>query len=123
MKTKVLSVLLGISILVIFVLIIYAIKVKPECERAHVDDINRSYYIKYLDEEMAREIADLVTGIENSVEDADYEVEIEFDEQSFEWVVRYISKKMQEADGDSESVTVRIRKDNGIITLDDNRSS
>lgn len=75
------------------------------------------------DERAAREIADLVTGIENSVEDTVYEVEIEFDEPSFEWVVRYISKRMQEADGEKESVTVRIRKDNGIITLDDNRSN
>lgn len=111
MKTKILSVLLGISILVMIILSIYSIKVKPECERAHVDDIDRNYYIKYFDEEMARGIADLVTGIENSVEDADYEVEIEFDEQSFEWVVRY--------DGENGSITVRIRKDNGIITLDD----
>lgn len=75
------------------------------------------------DERAAREIANLVTGIENSVEDTVYEVEVEFDEQSFEWVVRYISKRMQEADGEKESVTVRIRKDNGIITLDDNRSN
>ena len=37
--------------------------------------------------------------------------------------VRYISKRMQEADGEKESVTVRIRKDNGIIALDDNRSN
>lgn len=118
MKTKILSALLGISMLVIVVLSIYIIKVKPECERAHIDDIDRNRYIKYFDEEMAREIADLVTGIENSDEVADYEVEIEFDEQSFEWVVRYISKRTPEADGEDESITVRIRKDNGIITLE-----
>ena len=87
MQTKILSVLLGISILVMITLCIYTIKVQPECERAHVDDIDRNRYIKYFDEEMAWEIADLVTGIEISAEDADYEVEIEFDEQSFEWVV------------------------------------
>lgn len=118
MKTKILSVLLGISILVMIILSIYTIKVKPECERAHVDDINRNYYIKYFDEEMAREIADLVTGIENSDEVAGYEVETEFDEQSFEWVVSYISKRTPGDDGEDENITVRIRKDNGMITLE-----
>lgn len=111
-----------ISFCLIIVLGIYTVKVKPECERVHVDDIDRTREIKYLDDEMAREIANVVMGIDNvsvGEEDTGYEVEVIFDEQNYEWVVSYISKEVMETSGTYETKSVRIRKDNGIITLDD----
>ncbi len=120
MKNRIKLIFLGIFFAIIIGLTVYTFKRTPKCNRVHIDEMV-TFVVS--DERAAREIADLVTGIENSVEDTVYEVEIEFDEPSFEWVVRYISKRMQEADGEKESVTVRIRKDNGIITLDDNRSN
>lgn len=120
MKIRILTVLLGISILLIIILVIYTVEVEPECERLHLNDINRSEDIDYLDEEMARKLADIVTGAESGFindEKIRYDVEIDFDEQSYEWVVSYVPK---EAKMDNEAYldkVVRIRKDNGIITV------
>lgn len=121
MKTKILSVLLGLSIMLMTILGIYTVNVQPICKRIHIGKLDRSREIIYLDEEMAREIADLVLGIEKDEEDTDYEVETVFDEQRNEWVVRYVPEIEEGSDGEHESMTVRIRKDNGIITLDSSR--
>lgn len=120
MKIRILTVLLGISILLIIMLAIYTVEVKPECERPHLNDINRSEDIDYLDEEMARKLADIVIGAENGFineEKVRYDVEIDFDEQSYEWVVSYVSKESQMDNEAYLDKVVRIRKDNGIITV------
>ena len=120
MEIRILAGLQVISIFVIVILSIYTVKVQPKCERIHLDDINRDEDIAYLDKEMARKLADIVTVAEdNYTEEVSmkYDVEIEFDERCYEWVVSYEPNGLQLDDAINQSKVVRIRKDNGIITV------
>lgn len=104
----------------IIMLAIYTVEVELECERPYLNDINRSEDIDYLDEEMARKLADIVIGAENGFineEKVRYDVEIDFDEQSYEWVVSYVPEESQMDNEAYLDKVVRIRKDNGIITV------
>ncbi|GFI03599.1 hypothetical protein AALA79_02220 [Lachnospiraceae bacterium 64-25] len=123
MKIKILVVLQAISIFVIVLLGIYTVKVQPECERIHLDDIERDEDIAYLDKEMARMLADIVMGAEDNLTDeanTRYDVEIEFDGQHYEWVISYEPNGLQPDNEANQGKVVRIRKDNGVITVSEN---
>lgn len=93
---------------------IYLIKVKPVCDRRHINEIDWSYE-EVPDEAKAREIADAV-----EMERIGYEVleeyvtAIDFDSKENEWEVTY---EFEKNDGFSKKDIVRIRKDNGLITM------
>lgn len=115
MKNKILCVCLGVALIIIAVLIIYIIQVKPECEKVHIDEIKETKVTKYIDEDFAKKIADVVMGTEDweAQEKLLYGVEITFDKKSYEWVIDYIPKV-----GSNDGITeVRIRKDNGIVNI------
>lgn len=116
MRFKILSGCFMISLGIVFVLIVYMIQVKPECKKTHLDERQLTYAGSLLDEDLARKLADVVIGAED---DSKYDVEVTFDDQSYEWVIDYRIKKVQAGSTASGNKVVRIRKDNGIITVYD----
>lgn len=109
---KKLYIIFGLSLLANILLSIYLIRVKPVCERYHIDEIN---WLEVPDEAMAREIADVV---EMERIDSGYKAEcdtmVDFDSQSNEWEVTY---EFAESGGLIKKDIVCIRKDNGLITM------
>lgn len=80
-----------LSILAIIALCVYIVKTEPVCERAHLDEIDRSKEL-IPDEETALKIADAVISVDKDVvwdENYTYEVSISFDEETYEWLVTY----------------------------------
>ena len=111
---KKLYIIFGLSLLANILLGIYLIRVKPVCERYHIDEIDRSYEV-VPDETMAREIADAVEMERiDSGDKAEYDVVVDFNSQSNEWEVAY---EFAESGGRSKKDIVCIRKDNGLITV------
>lgn len=107
-------IILGLSLLVNVLLSIYLIKVKPICDRYHIDEIDWSYD-EVPDEVMAWEIADAVEMERISHEVLEeHATTIDFDSQENEWEVTY---EFEKNDGLSKKDIVRIRKDNGLITM------
>lgn len=115
MKTKIKLFIFIYSLIVILFLCIYTIEVKPVCELEHLDEIDRSASC-ISDENMAKELADIVLEIKKSsqsIKEIEYDSQTVFDEKSYEWVIKYILYDSQ------ETKIVRIRKDNGMITVYD----
>lgn len=126
MKEKVLFLCLGISFIIIFLLGVNIIVRTPVCNRMHLDDIDRKKDV-VSDEKMALEIAELYISERenymnkvvrtNYVEDeCEYDVEVTFNEQNYEWMVAY---KVIQPGGSSfvldGEFAVRIRRDNGML--------
>lgn len=111
---KKLYIIFALSLLVNILLSVYLIRVKPVCERYHIDEINRSYE-EIPDETMARKIADAIEmeRIGNG-EKAEYDVTVDFNSQSNEWEIVY---EFKENGVLVKTETVCIRKDNGMITI------
>ncbi len=109
---KKLYIIFGLSLLANILLSIYLIRVKPVCERYHIDEIN---WLEIPDETMAREIADAVEMERiDSGDKAEYDVVVGFNSQSNEWEVTY---EFAESGGLTKKDIVYIRKDNGLITM------
>lgn len=111
---KKLYIIFSLSLLANVLLSIYLIRVKPVCERDHIDEIDWSYE-KVPDEIMAREIADVVEmeRIDHR-DESEYDVVVGFNSQSNEWEITY---EFEESDGLIKKDIVCIRKDNGLITI------
>ena len=121
MRTKILYTCLGISVLLSIVLYIYIVKYDAECEREHLDVINRDYDT-ISEAEGAKKIAAAYLGLEEDwelQENPVYDAEVTFNESGYEWIVIFSPKS---SESDKERV-VGIRKDRGIITEYDSRDN
>ena len=117
---KNLNIYLGISIITTFLLILNLFLNKPVCERIHFVDADRSKNA-IANAETSQKIVEFYlyseeAGILRLYEEFDYDVEVTYDEQNYEWIVHF-SARLQDGryvlDG---SRTVWIRRDNGRIT-------
>lgn len=110
---KRLYIIFDISLLINIMLGTYLIKIKPVCERSHIDVIEWSWE-DVPNEIMAREIADAIELDRIGDEDKEVcDVTVGFDSQSNEWEVVY---EFGESGGVFKKDIVCIRKDNGLIT-------
>lgn len=113
-SVKNLYIIFSLSLLANVLLSIYLIRVKPICERHHIDEIDWSYE-EVPDEIMAREIADAVEMERIDHRDkSEYDVVAGFNSQSNEWEITY---EFDESDGIIKKDIICIRKDNGLITI------
>lgn len=113
MRSIILYVCLGISVLLSLVLCIYIVKYDAECERVHLDVINRDYDT-VSEAEGAKKIAAAYLGLEEDwelKENPAYDAEVIFNESGYEWIVIFSPTG---SESDKERV-VGIRKDYGII--------
>lgn len=117
MKNRIKLCFLGLFFIIIIFLVIYTIKRTPECNRTHIDDM---IVFDVSDEEIAREIADVVMDIG---EEKDYDVKMNFDEKSNEWIITYMPKSLVKDEEISGQRVVRIRKDIGTITVWDKENA
>lgn len=116
MKNKILSLCLGLSLL----LIVNIISCKPECERLHLDDVEKGRNV-IPDEETAEEIAYILleanSGFEGESSEFYYEAEVSFNEETNEWEVIFCPRPY---DGkfvlDGEKV-VHLNRDSGMVTF------
>lgn len=107
-------IILGLSLLANILLSIFLIGIKPVCDRYHIDEINWSYD-EVPNEIMAREIADAVEIERIGYEALDeHSAEILYNSKENEWEVIY---EFDKKDGLGKRDIVRIRKDNGLITI------
>lgn len=111
MKDRIKFILLGFFIIIILFLTIYTIKREPDCDRIHIDEM---IAFDVPDEETAREIADVVMGFG---EEKDYDVAVDFDKKSGEWIITYLFEDPLNDEKIMEQKVVRIRKDTGTITV------
>ena len=92
MKRKILYICLAILMLIDGALVNYILEREPVCDRTHLSDVDRTKDI-VPDEETAIRIAEanLKTKISgwNSHGDIDYQIEVIYDEPSYEWIVIY----------------------------------
>lgn len=117
---KNLNIYLSISLLLIFLLMLNIYTRKPECNRVHSEYINRNKDV-ILNEEMAVKIVELYlyredAGILELHRDFEYDVQVSFDDQKYEWIVRFnaiLPNHKILLDGNR---TIWIRRDTGIIT-------
>lgn len=117
---KNLNIYLSISLLIIFLLILNIYTRKPECNRVHSEYINRNKDVIF-NEEMAVKIVELYlyredAGILELLRDFEYDVQVSFDDQKYEWIVHFnaiLPNHKILLDG---SRTIWIRRDTGIIT-------
>ena len=114
MKNRIKLIFLGIFLIIIICLMVYTIKRTPKCSRVHIDEM---IAFEVPDEKVAREIADVVVGIE---EEKDYDVTVLFDMKSNEWVIAYIPKRSPKDDKIAGERVVKIRKDIGTISVYEN---
>ena len=118
METKILYACIGISVIAGLFLGFYIMIYKPACERHHVDEIYRD--MRSIDEvnseEGAAEIAAACLNIAydyESQETPDYDVEVIFNELSYEWIVIFTPKD-PEQDGTKMAA---IRRDFGTVNV------
>lgn len=118
METKILYACIGISVIAGLFLEFYIMIYKPACERYHVDEIYRD--MRSIDEvnseEGAAEIAAACLNIvynPESQEAPDYDVEVIFNELSYEWIVIFTPKD-PEQDGTKMAA---IRRDFGTVNV------
>lgn len=119
MRTKILYICLGISVLLSLVLCIYIAKYDAECEREHLDVINRDYDT-ISEAEGAKKIAAAYLGLEEDwelQENPVYDAEVTFNESGYEWIVIFSPN----SSGSDKERVIGIRKDYGIITEYDSR--
>ena len=92
MKRKILYICLGILMLIDGALVNYILEREPVCDRAHLSDVDRTRDI-VPDAETAIRIAEANLKMKisgwGSHEDIDYQVEVTYDEPSYEWIVTY----------------------------------
>ena len=111
MKDRTKCILLFFFFFIIIFLAIYIIKRTPKCDRIHADEM---IAFDVPDADIAKQIADVVMDIG---EDKDYDVNVDFDEKSNEWIITYVPNCL-EGDGDTlGQKIVKIRKDIGTITI------
>lgn len=118
MKRKVLYICLGIFMLIDSALVNYILEREPVCERTHWSDADRSKDI-VPDEETAMRLAEASFRMEKSgwgyQEDVNYQVEVDYHEPSYEWIVTYAiaaPKGYIYLDG---TRTFGVRRDNGLV--------
>lgn len=115
METKILYVCIGISAIAGLFLGFYIMIYKPACERYHVDEIYRTIDEVNI-EEGAAEIAAACLNIDydfESKEAPDYDVEVIYNELSYEWIVIFTPKGSEE-DGTKMAA---IRRDFGSVNV------
>ena len=115
MEIKILYVCIGISSILGLFLGFYIMIYKPACERYHVDEIYRNIDSVNC-EEGAAELAAACLKIEydfESQEAPDYDVEVIFNELSYEWIVIFTSKES----GQDEIKMAAIRRDFGTVGI------
>ena len=115
MEIKILYVCIGISAIIGLFLGFYIMIYKPACERYHVDEIYRN--VNWMNsEEGAAEIAAACLNLEydsESQEAPDYDVEVIFNELSYEWIVIFTPKEAEQ----DEIKMAAIRRDFGTVNV------
>lgn len=117
---KNLNIYLGISIMIIFILILNLFINQPVCGRMHFDNADRTQNV-IVSAEIAQKIVEIYlynedVGILRLYEELDYDVEVTYDEQSYEWIVHFSPKLQDGKYALDSSRTVWIRRDNGRVT-------
>ena len=92
MKRKILYICLVVFMYIDSVLINYILEREPVCDRVHWSDVDRTKDM-VPDEETAIRIAEADFKMEKSgwgyQEGTDYQIEVTYDEPSYEWIVTY----------------------------------
>lgn len=118
MKTKLLYLCLGISILIIICMCRYIQCYNPHCEYIHIEYVNDEIQNRVPDEDIAEKIADVVIEAHCELkEGCTYHKEITYEEQSNEWKVTYIQVT---PDGEylwETKVEIGINKDNAMLSI------
>ena len=115
MWEEALCICLGLSVFTNVFLIGYSITYEPQCERMHLEDINRKKD-RVPSEEMAKGLAGASIGLEDDWEEQDnffYVVECSYNEERYEWIVIFTPRDV----GAVEKRVVGIRRDLGLITI------
>lgn len=118
MKTKILYFCLGISVLLNIFFAKYIEKREPECGHVHLDTVDRTKEV-VSDEIAAKRIAELFLNRGDGFglierEDIIYDVEICFNEPSYEWIVIFEPKTLEGGLVLDGGRIVGVRKDNGV---------
>lgn len=106
--------------MIILLLILNLFLHKPVCERMHFDDADRSKNVianaeiaqKFVEIHLYREDA----GILRLYEELDYNVDVTYDDQNYEWIVHF---SVEPPDGGfviDGGRTIWIRRDDGRVT-------
>lgn len=115
MEIKILYGCIGISIIISLFLCFYIVQCKPICERAHTDEIDRDRDA-IGSEEGATEIAAACLKLEYDYESHEtpyYDVEVYYNDLSYEWIVTFTPKESEE----ERVKMVAIRRDYDAITI------
>lgn len=93
---------------------------KPVCERMHFDNADRTKNV-ISNEEIAQKIVEIHlycedAGILRLYEELDYDVDVTYDEQNYEWIVHFSVKGEEGYPVVDSGRTIWIRRDNGRIT-------
>lgn len=106
--------------MIILLLILNLFFNKPVCERSHFDNADRTMNV-IANEEMAQKIVEIHlyredAGILRLYEELDYDVDVTFDEQNYEWIVHFSAKMPDGYFAVDSGRTVWLRRDNGRVT-------
>lgn len=106
--------------MIIFILILNLFINQPVCGRMHFDNADRTQNV-IASAEIAQKIVEIYlynedAGILRLYEELDYDVEVTYDEQSYEWIVHFSPKLQDGKYALDSSRTVWIRRDNGRVT-------
>ena len=117
MKTKLLYLCLGISILIIICMCSYIQAYNPYCEYIHAEYV---YEIenRVPDKEVAEKIADVVMEAHSELkEGCTYQKEVIYEEQSNEWKITYVQVTPDGECLQETKTEVGINKDNGMLSI------
>ena len=116
MKSKILYICLGISLLINIILSVCVVNLR----NTNGNKIDRTRSM-VPDEKTAERIAeaylDTLEGILGWEENVEYEAEITFDEENYEWIVHYRPKVPEGYMVLDGAKIVGVRKDNGMLTF------
>lgn len=100
-----------ISIILNILLGVHIVRMDKECQRSHVDEINRGIDW-YPDADAATEIAEACIGMDQSHAEAVYNIQITYRESIHEWIIAFEPKD----EGTQDTRVIGIRRDTGVIT-------
>lgn len=112
---RLLNIYLIISVFTILFLGVCLETREPKCEREHLDDIDRTKDV-IPDAETAKRLVEIFfyredAGIMRMYEHIEYNVDVDFDEQKYQWIVSFMPKKLiLDANG-----TAWVSRDKGVI--------
>lgn len=113
MNMKFLYACLGVSVFMNIFLGVYTLVNPPVCERTHIDVTDRTK--DYYEKEEAVRLAAASFGLEEgweTQENGAYDVEVEENPETYEWIVIFIPKNPKEG----VETRIGVRRDIGIIT-------